>query len=136
MTAEKTLANTISTGDLVQIPVSSLEFREGGTTLWVHGHKGFTVLRIKCKSIKLDNACTNLSAHADLVVDKVLDFCLPAEEPDVQPTVEHRVIHYLLKKYQHLDQSDLVDATALLLSNVDELDYVLTADRAAETHTN
>lgn len=65
----------------LEIPVAQLEFDEGGHTLWVHGPNGATVLRVKCTGKITSKVCnTNISAHADLMVEGDIEICLPPEE--------------------------------------------------------
>ena len=61
----------------IEIPVSLIEFDEGGTTIWVHGPEGATVLRIKAKKIVSKPECENICAHSDIVVAGVVTMCLP-----------------------------------------------------------
>lgn len=55
----------------IAIPVSHVEFDEGGNTLWVHNAQGATVLRIKVlhHRIRVESDCTNVCSHADIVTD-------------------------------------------------------------------
>lgn len=62
---------------LYQIPVSVLEFRDGGTTIWVHGPDGATVLRIKATKIVARRSCENICAHADITVRGDIEVCIP-----------------------------------------------------------
>ncbi len=61
----------------ITIPVSLLEFDEGGNTIWIHGPDGATILRLKAKKITVQRGCQNICAHTDIMVDDVVDFCLP-----------------------------------------------------------
>lgn len=61
----------------IQIPVTLLEFDEGGTTLWVHGPDGSTVLRLKAKKITKKRGCENICAHVDIIVDTNVEVCMP-----------------------------------------------------------
>jgi len=63
----------------IEIPVTLLEFDEGGTTIWVHGPEGATVLRIKAKKITSKRECQNICAHADIVVNDEICVCLPTK---------------------------------------------------------
>lgn len=125
------------TGALRQIPVSIIEFREGGNTLWVHSNKGHTVLRIECQTITVDKLCNNVGAHADLLIDKPIDFCIPAEEPDFKPSAEIEVIRHLLVKHQGLTAKNAEDQATLLVANINEINFILEEREAGgETHTN
>ena len=54
----------------VQIPVSQVEFVEGGHTIWVHNAEGATVMRIKLPiAIRATQKCENVCSHFDLTVD-------------------------------------------------------------------
>jgi hypothetical protein len=66
---------------MITIDVMALEFDENnGHTIWVHGLDG-TVLRIKCSGrIVMDDSCTNNVAHADLMVEGDIHFCIPAKQ--------------------------------------------------------
>ncbi len=69
----------IEKGSLIQIPVSIIEYREGGNTLWVHSPDGATVLRIKMirsNTIESKLCDTSPVSHADLSCDNSLCFCL------------------------------------------------------------
>ena len=52
------------------IPVSHIEFNEGGNTLWVHNDQGATVLRIKLERgvFRTQKECANICSHADIYV--------------------------------------------------------------------
>lgn len=62
----------------IQIPVSMLEFDEGGNTVWIHGPQGATVLRIKTmKKITVGKTdCENICSHSDILVQDGIEFCL------------------------------------------------------------
>lgn len=65
-------------GDPVEIPVSMLEYREGGNTLWVHGPDGCTILRLKVTGAITSQRCdTSPVAHADAVLEGDLTMCVP-----------------------------------------------------------
>jgi hypothetical protein len=53
-----------------------LEFDEGGSTIWVHGPCG-TILRVKCSGRITAKSCAAPGAHADVVVDGDIEFCVP-----------------------------------------------------------
>lgn len=63
----------------VQLEAVGLEFVEGGNTIWIHGAHG-TILRIKCSGRILVKACSAPSAHADVMVDGDVAFCIPGSE--------------------------------------------------------
>ena len=68
-------------GENVQIQASSIEYREGGNTLYVHGLEGATILRIKCKSITTNVGCENICSHADVYAPELkIEFCRPESE--------------------------------------------------------
>ena len=60
----------------VQLEAIGLEFEEGGNTIWVHGPMG-TILRIKCSGRITVNACSAPCAHADVIVEGSIAFCVP-----------------------------------------------------------
>ena len=60
-----------------QLAAGCIEFDEGGTTIWVQSPEGATMLRIKCKKIKIDRICDNIVAHADITVPGEIEICLP-----------------------------------------------------------
>ena len=64
----------------ITVPVSVLEFDDGGNTIWIHGPQGATVLRIKAKKIVAQRGCENICAHADINVDEVITMCLPTKK--------------------------------------------------------
>lgn len=114
----------VEPGTRMRIPVSVLEYDEGGKTLWVHSHAGFTVLRIKTTGITTDGACTNLSSHADMVVDQTLVFCVPAEEPDYPMSAEMQVICHLLAV--HEGRTDPIEARKIATQMVSAVDVTST----------
>lgn len=61
----------------IQLEAVGLEFDEGGNTIWVHGPGG-TLLRIKCSGRITVNACSAPCAHADVMVEGAIAFCVPA----------------------------------------------------------
>ncbi len=71
----------IEQGDCIQIPVSQIEYREGGDTLWIHGPAGGTVLRIKVLGAKIESRLCNTSpcSHADVAITAGIEFCLGPE---------------------------------------------------------
>ncbi len=69
-----------------EIRVSILEFDEGGHTLWVHGPKGGTVLRIKCSgTIRVNPECDNICAHSDIMVEGDIEVCVPTRRRTSKP---------------------------------------------------
>ena len=62
-----------------------LEFEEGGNTIWIHGPDGGTLLRIKCSGQITTKRCASPIAHADVIVDGDIEFCVPTDEA-VDPT--------------------------------------------------
>jgi len=67
----------------VRISVAELKFVEGGNTIWVHSDQGATVLRIKTMGkITTQKCATSPFSHADIVVDKDIDFCLSDDVKD------------------------------------------------------
>ena len=65
-------------GDTVSIPVSAIEFREGGNTLWVHGPNGGTILRLKTlDGVITSKRCeTSPVSHGDAIIRGDLEICL------------------------------------------------------------
>lgn len=107
-----------------QIPVSSLEFDEGGKTIWVHSPIGATVLRIQTKGgITADRNCTNICAHADIQIDQPVHFCLP--ELDDAPQVdspELLVIMHLLQVYNDRDiETSRVIARQMIFAKITDI---------------
>ena len=72
----------------VQLEAIGLEFEEGGNTIWIHGTEG-TLLRIKCTGRIETKACAATVAHADVIVQGDIAFCLP--QPDDNETPEESV---------------------------------------------
>jgi hypothetical protein len=64
----------------IQLDAVGLEFDEGGNTIWIHGSQG-TILRVKCTGRITAKACSSPSAHADLVVNGDIEFCVPSDDP-------------------------------------------------------
>ena len=56
----------------IAIPVSLLEFDEGGNTLWVHSPNGCTVLRVKLAGKFRTSSCGEnaVSSHADITIHR------------------------------------------------------------------
>jgi hypothetical protein len=64
-------------GERVLIPVATIEFVEGGNTLWVHSPLGATVLRVKATGGITSMACRESPvSHADAIVGGAIQFCL------------------------------------------------------------
>lgn len=61
----------------VQLEALGLEFEEGGNTIWIHGIDGGTLFRIKCTGRITTKACTAPMAHADVIVQGDIAFCVP-----------------------------------------------------------
>ena len=60
------------------IPVSAVEYNEGGNTIWVHNAQGATVLRIKCTGkVTVNNECENTCTHSDMLVIGDIELCVP-----------------------------------------------------------
>lgn len=59
------------------ISVAVIEFDTGGNTLWVQGHDGGTVLRLKMTGKIITEICqTSPGSHADAIASGDLKFCL------------------------------------------------------------
>ena len=78
---------TTPRGTAVIIPVTAIEFREGGNTLWIHGPQGGTVLRLKT----LDGAITSKRcanggsiSHGDAIIQGDLEICVADAETDTE----------------------------------------------------
>jgi hypothetical protein len=66
-------------GQTVTIPVSLIEFREGGNTLWVHSPTGGTVLRFKTLDGKITaKQCQSRApvSHGDATIQGDLEICI------------------------------------------------------------
>jgi hypothetical protein len=65
-------------GDTVMIPVSAIEFREGGNTLWIHGPEGGTILRLKTLNGEITSKRCQSSpiAHGDAIIQGDLEICI------------------------------------------------------------
>ncbi len=65
-------------GQPIVIPVSAIEFREGGNTLWIHGPDGGTVLRLKTLDGMITSArcATSPISHGDAIIKGDLKMCL------------------------------------------------------------
>ena len=62
----------------IQLEAIGLEFEEGGNTIWIHGPGG-TILRIKCSGQITSTVCSAPTAHADVIVEGDISFCVPSE---------------------------------------------------------
>ena len=62
---------------MAMIPVSEIEFTDGGNTIWVHDRRGGTALRIKCTGKIITEKC-NISplSHSDILIEGDIKFCL------------------------------------------------------------
>ena len=67
-------------GTTVMIPVSAIEFREGGNTLWVHGPQGGTILRLKTLNGAITSKRCQSSpiSHGDAIIQGDLELCVAA----------------------------------------------------------
>lgn len=65
-------------GTTVMIPVSAIEFREGGNTLWIHGPQGGTVLRFKTLNGAITSKSCQFSpiSHGDGIIQGDLEICI------------------------------------------------------------
>lgn len=62
---------------MITIPVSQIQFAEGGNTLWVHGPHGGTTIRIKCSGKIITDICKNSPiSHCDIIVPGNIEICL------------------------------------------------------------
>jgi hypothetical protein len=72
--------STMEKGERVVIPVSTLEFHQGGNTIWLYGRDGGTVFRIKCKGEIIADRCqSSPNSHSDILVDGNIDFCVSTD---------------------------------------------------------
>jgi hypothetical protein len=71
----------MSKGDTVMIPVSALEFREGGNTLWIHGPDGGTIFRLKTRNGTITSKLCQSSpiTHGDAIIQGDLEICVANE---------------------------------------------------------
>lgn len=109
----------------IQIPVHTLEFDEGGKTIWVHSPIGATVLRIQSKGgVTADRNCTNVCAHADIQIDQPVHFCLPPldDAPQVD-SPELLVIMRLLQVHEGRSiETSRVLAHQMILAKITDID--------------
>lgn len=64
-------------GTSVKIPVAQLQFTVKGNTIWVHGQRGATTLRIKCTGrINVDQCKDSPISHCDIIVNGDINFCI------------------------------------------------------------
>jgi hypothetical protein len=88
---------------MTEIPVALLEFQEGGRALWIHDHRGCTVLRVHCTGkVNVHNGCTNICAHADINVTGDIDVCIPPEQPTSAPVKTVRTIAEEMEEYRNM----------------------------------
>ena len=74
----------------VHLEALGLEFEEGGNTIWIHGSDGGTLLRIKCTGRIEAKACAATVAHADVIVQGDIAFCVPSlDDNDQAPESVH-----------------------------------------------
>lgn len=60
----------------INIPVSVVEFDDGGNTIWIQSEGG-TTLRIKCTGkIRTDMCETSPISHCDIIVNGDINFCI------------------------------------------------------------
>jgi hypothetical protein len=74
--AKKLTPEKIRPAARIQLEALALEFDEGGNTIWVHGPQG-TIFRVKCSGRITVKSCSAPGAHADVVVDGDIEFCVP-----------------------------------------------------------
>lgn len=79
------MAANLNVGGRIVLPAHSIEFTNGGDTIWVHGPKGNTILRIKvdsirgCKVTALECPDSPIS-HADMVVHDNVRVCIGKDD--------------------------------------------------------
>lgn len=64
---------------MIQIPAHSIEFSDGGNTIWIHSPVGATILRIKTMGqirVSKEGECENICSHSDMIVQEDIDICL------------------------------------------------------------
>ena len=67
----------LEVGQLVQIPVSQIEFRVGGNTIWIQDSLGGTAFRIKTMGKINTEVCNNSPlSHGDLILKEDIDMCI------------------------------------------------------------
>lgn len=60
----------------VKIPVTEIEFEEGGDTIWIQG-PGYTALRMKVLSVRTKKCVDSPKTHCDVVLpNDIFVFCL------------------------------------------------------------
>lgn len=76
----------IEKGVRIALPASMIEFTNGGDTIWVHGPKGNTILRIKIDD-KLRGGCVHAVecadspiSHADMIVHDDVKVCIGRDD--------------------------------------------------------
>lgn len=61
----------------IVIPVTAMEFEEGGNTIWFHSPFGGTTFRIKTMGkIVMERCSVSPLSHGDLVVDQDINMCV------------------------------------------------------------
>lgn len=81
----------------VEIPLVGMEFDDGGNTIWVHGDRGGTVLRVKTKgTIHVRDGC-ELVSHSDIVVDGDIHFCV-SDDVKTPPADGTRVTQHQVRR--------------------------------------
>jgi hypothetical protein len=65
-------------GRRIKIPVTELEFEEGGRAIWIHG-VGFTAMRIKVDKVTARKCNDSPRSHCDLVLEGEAVVCLGAD---------------------------------------------------------
>ena len=72
-------------GDTVIIPVTAIEFREGGHTLWIHGPEGGTILRLKTLNGEITSKHCQSSpiSHGDAIIQGDLEICIAANTEEL-----------------------------------------------------
>jgi len=67
----------IEKGQQIVIPVSAIEFHNGGNTIWVHSKQGATTLRIKCSGkINVEQCQDSPVSHSDILIEGDINFCI------------------------------------------------------------
>ena len=88
----------------IQLEAVGLEFNDGGNTIWIHGPGG-TLLRVKCTGTIAAKSCSAPAAHADVIVDGDIEFCVPAEQP-VETLSLERLREALLEACELADEAN------------------------------
>lgn len=62
---------------MITIPVSGMQFVEGGNTIWIHDAIGGTVFRLKTMGkIVVERCEVSPLSHGDLVVSQDIHMCI------------------------------------------------------------